>query len=165
MFKEWKDGEKTYYPNGLLGKGYIIPDDKLHTDLMRHHYRWSGMALLSPVAWHLFSTTGLFAFLAIFAVAFHWITGKKLSNLSVSDKKLTLRKALNIGLSTPIISRGTSIFMIISSFLFLIFGLFIVLAIAEAKFFGGGFLICGGVLLVTSIFNLKALNKKNQADA
>ena len=151
-FKKDASGKTVFYPWGVLGKGYILPDqeteNKTRAFIIRYYMVCLISPLLLPVPIVLYADTG-WIYILVFAslLAWYYLGSRALiARCSVSDRKLTLNEAFLAG-PTKLLNRKTLWSLLIVSILFAAHGLSMVL---RGWYMGAlGFLVfglCAGML-------------------
>ena len=154
-FKASKDGGQIYFPNGVLGKGYVVDSQKTYKKLLSHHKRWAYLAIIIPA---LVTTKSFFAIvigLIAFAFAHYLATKKVVAGLDVSSERLTLKEVREKNRNIPIFSKFTLIFLVVVGVVLFLFGCLLGLAAPEKFVFWLSFMVFGVAFIYLSLKQMR----------
>jgi hypothetical protein len=128
-FKKDASGQTVFYPWGLFGKGYILPDLETENKARTFFIRFHTVCLISflPAIVLYVSIGWIYIFVLVPILAWYYFGSRVLiAQCSVSDRKLTLKEAFLTG-PTKLLGTKTLWMLLIVSILFAAHGLSMVL--------------------------------------
>lgn len=94
-FKVDDQGNTLFYPWGILGRGYILPDKETETEIRRFitRYHYIGLTLVFIIGPFLMLWGVVFALLLPITLLIWWIQAKRvIKNLKQTEEKLTIKE-------------------------------------------------------------------------
>lgn len=93
-FKTTADGKRLFFPNGVLGKGYVVDSEETYQRL-RSYYKWWFLAAIvgGPILPKLFTWQGFIVAVVLFGFAYRVGIHQLTRNLPVADERLTFQDA------------------------------------------------------------------------
>ncbi len=148
FFKRNADGESLFYPNGVLGKGYVLPDEAKRDEVrrfVRHYYivTFGSMIVIGAFAEPIY----YFPLFPFFLVGYYWKITQLVSGLPKTSERLSVKETYANSARSH--NRVTLWLMLVASALFTCVGLATLLwgttkwlqSLACAVFFGFGTLV------------------------
>lgn len=146
-FKTDTQGRQVFYPWGVLGKGYVMRDSEHHESLrgkIKLMYQITlPVVILNQIV---FGFVANLIFLPLYIVWYLVMLKRWTTGLEISSEKMTVKEARRNSAKSH--NRGTLIFFVIVSVVFVLLGL---LVMADGHFWPGlfcsvFFAACGGMI-------------------
>jgi hypothetical protein len=143
VFKTDREGKLLFYPWGILGKGYVLPNDSKKQQVRKFLSLWYKVSL--PVIIGVGVGIGWIFTVPLLVLVFLWYyftTARLLRELSTTSTRLTLRESYTNSAKSH--TTASLAFMLAVSILFVLAGLLVllvkkeewVIALASILFFG-----------------------------
>lgn len=143
-FKTDAEGRQVFYPWGVMGKGYVTRD-VAHYQKLRQNIKWMYMVVLPVIILNqaIFGMKANLVFLPLYFVWYLVMLKRWTSGLDVSSEKMTVAEARRNSAKSH--NRGTLIFFVIVSAIFVVLGLWMMTAghFWQGVFAAGFFGACG----------------------
>lgn len=143
-FKTDAEGRQVFYPWGVMGKGYVTRD-VAHYQKLRQNIKWMYMVVLPVIILNqaIFGMKANLVFLPLYFVWYLVMLKRWTSGLDVSSEKMTVAEARRNSAKSH--NRGTLIFFVIVSAIFVVLGLWMMTAghFWQGVFVAGFFGACG----------------------
>lgn len=161
-FKTDMQGRQVFYPWGVLGKGYVTRDATHYTEL-RDNIKWMYMVVLPAIIINqaIFGVKANLVFLPLYLVWYLVMLKRWTSGLEISGEKMTVAEARRNSAKSH--NRGTLIFFVIVSVIFVLLGLLIAAGgqLLPGLFVAGFFGACGVMIGLMLRDKSKASSSQN----
>jgi hypothetical protein len=136
LFKTDKKGAHLFYPNGILGKGCILPDESAKNRVRKFFKRWFAVGLFLIIGVQVLFGWKLNVFFVgpILISSYFILTRKHLSGLNIAQEKLSYSESIkNSARSHNLV---TLILLFLFSICFVGGGLFVMINKSQEWFLG-----------------------------
>ncbi len=160
LFKTTTDGKRIFFPNGVLGKGFVVDSDETYQRL-RAYYKWRFLFVFFAAAIlpKLFTWYGVFLAVVLFGLAYRFSIGQLTKDLPIADERMTFQDALENNARTFALGAVTLWFVVVFGVFFLFIGAILTTAPAT-RYPGLGIALFGMTVMFWAV---RTLIKKRRA--
>jgi hypothetical protein len=136
LFKTDEAGTRLFYPNGIIGRGYILPDEPTKAKVRKSLKRWYmiGLPLIIGVQASFGWEPNVFFVAPILISLYYILIRKHLKGLSLTEKKFSYSESIRN--STKLHNLITLIFLFLFSICFIGGGIYVMIYMPHEWFLG-----------------------------
>ena len=165
-FKKTTDGKWTFYPYGILGRGYVVPSEAEYDRLHRNYKSIMVVTLLLIIAaiWSIFIPFPYqlisLSLLVVFIIFYMVWARAQCHNLAPASEKLTYKEALSN--ETRSLSSGILWILEILSILLILYGVLLFFLVPSQRLFGAVLVVV--FIFCTAVYARMIRNKRRQTN-